>query len=372
MRIPRRQIFPGSHSLQKWQKRHCLIIRSVDDLVPLLKQAIDTNDLESIRAAMTTAPELHHAPLGYRNNGPLTYVAECRVPLEPPTPQRLAIARWMLENGSDVHQGGDGPLMRASLRGDRIAMMELLVSHGADVNAEWNGDFPILFAPCETVDPVALQWLLDHGANPNCARPGRKYPGTALDYVIQSYSRTPELSACIDILMNAGGLTKYGPSPVFDLLRRRVDLLSAHLDRDPALVHRRFPDLDFGATAMRGLLLRGATLLHVAAEYCSLDAARLLLDRGADVNAAGEGGVTPLFHAASQFGDAGLDVARLLLERGADLNVRATLRGRHDDPTDLIHCTPLEYAARFPGEDKSHGGRLANRHTVAILTAHTN
>ena len=122
---------------------------------------------------MTRNPELHRAPLGYGKNGPLTWVAECRVPWEPPGPARLAMAKWMIENGSDVHQGGDGPLMRAALKGERIPMMELLVSHGADVNAEWNGDFPIIFAPCESVDPVALKWLLDHGANPNCQCPRR-------------------------------------------------------------------------------------------------------------------------------------------------------------------------------------------------------
>ena len=29
------------------------------------------------------------------------------------------MAAWMTENGSDVHQGGDGPLMRAALNADR-------------------------------------------------------------------------------------------------------------------------------------------------------------------------------------------------------------------------------------------------------------
>src|SRR5258707_8086826 len=114
-----------------------------------LKQAIDTNDIVRVRTMMTRNPALHSAPLGYGKDGPLTWVAECRVPWEPPGPVRLAMARWMIENGSDVHQGGDGPLMRAALNRDRIAMMELLVSYGADVNAEWNGDFPILFASFE-------------------------------------------------------------------------------------------------------------------------------------------------------------------------------------------------------------------------------
>ena len=120
----------------------------------------------------------------------------------------------MIENGSDVHQGGEGPLMRAALKGDRIPMMELLVSCGADVNAEWRGEFPIIFAPCEAVDPEALKWLLEHGANPNCADPNRRFPDTALDYVIGTYVRSPErLRACIDLLLEAGGVTKYESLP---------------------------------------------------------------------------------------------------------------------------------------------------------------
>src|SRR5918995_398281 len=162
------------------------------DEIGELKQAIDTNDLARVKNLMTRNPELHHAPLGYAKNGPLTWVAECRVPWEPPSPARLAIATWMIENGSDVHQGGDGPLMRAALNDDRIPMMELLLSYGADVNAEWNGDFPIVFAPCEGMHSKALKWLLDHGANPNGVGDLRNPVtrgtlfgrGTALDYVI--------------------------------------------------------------------------------------------------------------------------------------------------------------------------------------------
>jgi hypothetical protein len=74
------------------------------------------------------------------------------------------------------------------------------------------------------------------------------------------------------------------------------------LDSNPALVHRRYPELDCGQSGRRLLTLRGATLLHVAAEYGFLDAALLLLDRGADVNARatidsnGVGGQSPMFH----------------------------------------------------------------------------
>src|SRR5260370_15226327 len=89
-----------------------------------LKQAIDANDVERVKTVMTRNRALHRAPLGYAKNGPLTWVAECRVPWAPPGPARLAMAKWMIESGSDVHQGGDGPLMRAALNGQRIPMME--------------------------------------------------------------------------------------------------------------------------------------------------------------------------------------------------------------------------------------------------------
>jgi ankyrin repeat protein len=320
-----------------------------------LKLAIDANDLEQVKSLMTRNPKLHRAPLGYGKNGPLTWVAECRVPWEAPGPARLAMAEWMIENGSDVHQGGDGPLMRAALLGQRIPMMELLVAHGADVNAEWNGYFPILFAPCETVEPRPIKWLLEHGANPNCAKAGRKYPGTALDYVIGTYGRSRQLAECMDILIKAGCATKYNVPPVLDLLRGRLDRLAEKIEAEPALVHRQFAELDFGSTGGRLLRLQGAMLLHVAAEYGDVEAVRLLLERGADVNARavvdenGAGGQTPIFHAVTQFFDWGLPVAQLLVERGADISVRAKLPGHYERPGEIVECTPLGYAKLFPG-----------------------
>jgi ankyrin repeat protein len=345
-------------------------IDSVEE-VGRLKRAIDANDLVRVTTMMTRNPALHSAPLGYGNDGPLTWVAECRIPWESPSPARLAMATWMLEHGSEVHQGGNGPLMRAALNGYRIPMTELLVSYGADVNALWHGHFPIIFAPCEALAPTALQWLLDHGANPNCRDPrqsaaGHPYPGTALDYLVASYARSPQLlSACIDILLEAGGATKYDAPPVLQLLRGQLDHLAEQIDADPALVNKRFSELDCGMTGGRELTLQGGTLLHVAAEYGSLEAAALLLARGADVDAratvdeAGVGGHTALFHAVTQFDDGGLPVTQLLVERGADLAVRVKLPGRYERPGEVVECTPLGYALLFGGPSQ--------RRTVTLL-----
>lgn len=336
-----------------------------------LKQAIDTNDIERVKTMMTRNPALHSAPLGYGEDGPLTWVAECRVPWEPPGPVRLAMAEWMITHGSDVHQGGDGPLMRAALNDYRIPMMELLVAHGADVNALWHGHFPIIFASCESMAPAALKWLLDHGANPNCRDHGYEfgghpYPGTALDYLVAGYGRSLErLSACIEVLLEAGGETRFDTPAVMALLRGRLDNLAELIDAEPGLVNKRFSELDCGQTGGRNLLLQGGTLLHVAAEYGNVPAVALLLDRGAEVNAratvdeAGVGGQTAIFHAVTQFDDDGLPVAQLLVERGADLAICVKLPGAYERPGEIVECTPLGYALLFGGE--------SHRRTVALL-----
>ena len=321
--------------------------------IGLLKHAIDTNDVGAVRTLMTRNPELHRAPMGYGKNGPLTWVAECRVPWEAPGPARLAMAQWMIDHGSDVHQGGDGPLMRAALVDHRIPMMELLVRNGADVNAEWAGHFPILFAPCETLAPLAMKWLLDHGADPHLpVRHGRQSP---LDYVIGTYSRSPLQAQCMRVLMDSGCTARRNIPAVLELLLGRLDRLGEMLDADPGLVHRRFAELDFGSTGYRRMTLQGATLLHVAAEYGNVKAARMLLARGADVNARAEvdangvGGQTPLFHAVSQFYDYGLGVAQYLVESGADLRLKARLAGHYERPDEFVEGTALGYAVLFPG-----------------------
>jgi ankyrin repeat protein len=62
-----------------------------------------------------------------------------------------------------------------------------------------------------------------------------------------------------------------------------------------------------------------AVPLRSAAVAGHLDIARLLVARGADVNARGEGGQTPLHEVA---GGGRIEFARLLLDHGADVNAK--------------------------------------------------
>ena len=134
-----------------------------------------------------------------------------------------------------------------------------------------------------------------------------------------------------------------------------MDELAELIDADPALVSRRFSELDCGMSGGRSLTLRGGTLLHVAAEYGNVAALALLLDRGAGVNGratiddSGAGGQTAIFHAVTQFDDGGLPATQILIERGADLTVRAKLPGDYERPGEMVECTALGYARLFGG-----------------------
>jgi hypothetical protein len=355
--IARRYGFPSWPKL----KAHVEELREVGQL----KTAIDTNDLERVKALMTRSPALHRAPLGYGQDGPLTRVAECRVPWEPPSPVRLEMARWLIENGSDVHQGGDGPLMRATLRDDRLPMAELLVRYGADVNAVWHGYYPVVLGPCECLAPRTLQWLIEQGADLHGV--AAKH-GSPVAMLVGTYGRNAAAKhACLEVLVEAGFAMPDTPAMAFH--RGRLDLLERFLELEPGLLSHRFSEAEIfppelGIAPREGLHLTpvaGTTLLHLAIEYDDLDLARWALERGADpnaraaVDAEGFGGHTPLYHAVVSMGRRDDAKAHLLLEHGADPNLRTTLRKQLRDMGDpekeqmreFHDVTPEEYARQF-------------------------
>jgi ankyrin repeat protein len=325
-----------------------------------LKDAIDANDFARVREMMSRNPSLHRAPLGYNNNGPLTWAAECRG--KSPTTERLMIVEWMIENGSDVHQGGDGPLMRAALRDDRIPMMELLLSHGANVNARWDGRYPIIFAPCETLQAGALRWLIARGADMSVVSDGTN----CVQMLIGTYSRNPEgKHACLEAFVDAGfSLPHTAPMAVH---RGRIDLLADCLDREPDLLSRRFRGSEIypAELGLQGGMhvapVDGGTLLHMAVEYHEESVAQWLLDHGADANSraaidsGGFGGHTPLFHTVVTLGRKDDSLARLLLRQGADPRARATFRKQLVDMGDpekekireYRDVTPIGFATAF-------------------------
>lgn len=97
------------------------------------------------------------------------------------------------------------------------------------------------------------------------------------------------------------------------------------------------------------------TALHRAAWWGHVEAARFLLDRGANVNSTGNTGLTPL-HEAADMGR--VDVARLLIERGANVDARDNFYGRtpllvtpYLDITKLL----IESGADVDVQDRKYG-----------------
>ncbi len=83
-------------------------------------------------------------------------------------------------------------------------------------------------------------------------------------------------------------------TPVMALHRGRIDLLEAHLARDPDLLTRTFDIADIFPLApacsrepytAQGTPVHGTTLLHIAAYFDELEIAEWLLDRGMDPDA---------------------------------------------------------------------------------------
>ena len=78
---------------------------------------------------------------------------------------------------------------------------------------------------------------------------------------------------------------------------------------------------------------KGQTPLHYAATSGNIKVAQILIENGADPNAANVEGRTPIFNAAEE---GRREVAQLLIENGADLDVRG------EDG-----YTPLDWAAMY-------------------------
>jgi len=104
---------------------------------------------------------------------------------------------------------------------------------------------------------------------------------------------------------------------------------------------KRFSDLpDFLGVPLTDVHVRGSfgnTPLHVAAVQGDMEAVRLLIDAGADLNSQGEHGYTPLHEAVEQ---GHFEVADLLIKSGSDPK-KSNVDGE----------TPFDIARLLPNQD---------------------
>jgi ankyrin repeat protein len=182
---------------------------------------------------------------------------------------------------------------------------------------------------------------LRDGADPRSPVRG-KLP---FEWLTEQYTRSDRLPSCLRLLLEAGAVP---PDPaVVPVLLDDADAVRAAVGADPSLLgHRTTMVSSFTPLAE-------ASLLHVAAEYGNLNAARALVEVGADVNAPaardehGLNGHTPLFHTVNSHANRSEPVLRLLLGAGADAGVRlAGITWGQGFPweTTFFDVTPVSYA----------------------------
>lgn len=249
---------------------------------------------------------------------------------------------------------------RACLQGELDAARQLHAI-GARPSAD------TLLGPAETLNARGLRYLLEMGAPVGASVQDGLAP---VAMVLEGYARDPDgKHACLELFAQYGVVLP--DTPAMAVHRGSIDLLEAHLRRDPRLLSRTFPHReiyppslgchDDHSLALHATPLDGSTLLHVCVDFDEMELAQWLLARGmevdarADIDADGFGGHTPLFGCvvaqAQRMRDSD-DFARLLLDHGANPNARVSLRKRLRFVGDeLLHeyrdVTPLSWGERF-------------------------
>jgi hypothetical protein len=188
---------------------------------------------------------------------------------------------------------------------------------------------------------VRIRAALDGGLDPRTAIRGK----SLVNWLTEMYSRGENFARCLRLLLDRGAVLD--DPVVAPVLLNDAEALGSAIRANPALLGHR--------TTMVSAFtpLVDASLLHVAAEYGNAAAARVLIDMGADVNAAagvdeyGLNGHTPVFHTVNSSHNHAAPILRMLLDAGAacDAAVRGITWGKGFEwETTIFDVTPVSYA----------------------------
>jgi hypothetical protein len=349
-----------SYGVASWP-RLVLACRMVD--------AICKDDVQTVRALVRRHPALlHEDARGVKGNWgpPMSFAANLG---------RTRIISMLREMGAEDLQFA---FDRACLQ-SQLATARQLYDMGARPARD------ALMGPAETQSAAGMAFLLDLGAEISDSTGDRLAP---VAMVLETYGRYPEgKHACLELLAQHG--ITLPDTPTMAVHRGRLDLLEAHLRRDPDLLRRTFaheeiypPALGCHADhsqALHGTPVAGGTLLHLCVDNDEVALLRWLIEQGADVNtpatidAEGFGGHTPLFNCVVsqpyRCGNEDDTMARLLLAHGANPNARASLRKElRGAPDETLHTypnvTPLTWGTRF------HDQAFVNPQVLHLLRTH--
>jgi ankyrin repeat protein len=271
-----------------------------------------------------------------------------------------AVIDLLIKSGGDVNSAdehGTTPLMMAAAAGNPEAV-KILIEHGANVNAREgaHGQTALMFAAA-LGRADAIRVLSAHGADPKIASKAGKAPHVPSMFE-QNQQRPTERpaappapdKAALDALAAGLGFksAEYrAGGPEIAQLQATVQKLVSKVDElEKKLPGAPKPEDDgmFRPPRERGASeVGGMTALLFAARDGHLEAARALIEAGADVNQASPGdGSTPIVMAAA---NGHFDLAKFFLDYGADPNLANNL-----GLTPLYAAIDLQWAAKgwFP------------------------
>jgi len=190
-------------------------------------------------------------------------------------------------------------------------------------------------------DLVGVRAALEAGADAVSPIDGKP----PVEWLLEQYARSDRLADCLRLLFERGAVLR-DPVVAPVLLDDGEAVAAAARDNPSLLEHRTSMVSSFAS-------LVGVSLLHVACEYGCLNAAKALVEAGADVNAKaavnefGLNGHTPIFHTVNSHANRSEPIMRLLLDAGADPQVRlAGLEWGKGYPWETIFfdVTPISFA----------------------------
>jgi ankyrin repeat protein len=201
-------------------------------------------------------------------------------------------------------------------------------------------EFDLLVA-FEEHEVEGIRAILDAGLDVRAPIKGR----SLVNSLLEMYSRSDRFADCLRLLVDRGAVLD--DPRILPVLLDDAQQLTAALEADPSLIGHR--------TSMVSAFtpLIGASLLHVAAEYGNLEAARVLVERGADLEATasvdehGLNGHTPIFHTVNSNDNRSAPILHRLLEAGArpDVRLQGITWGKGFEwETICFDVTPISYA----------------------------